>query len=133
MQEREVWGHEGAGGTRDIIDVMPKCPLFRGSAMIFYRTELLCCHDDQDFLAKVHCVRLAFDDLVACDTHRTYFVDVGRSLMSVFLQETNQDAALFVERYNALTRYLEIQDNWDVAKNELTARKVSSSKGWFHN
>ena len=89
-----------------------------------FRTELLHCHDDQDFLAKVHCVRLAFDDLVASETHRNYFTDAGRSLMSAFLQETNQDASLFVERYNSLTGYLHTQENWDIAKKELTVRKV---------
>ena len=85
---------------------------------------MLCCRDDQDFLAKVHCVRLAFDDLVASEDHRGYFTQVGRSLMSEFLQETNKDASLFVERYNHLTQYLEKQENWDIARKELTARNV---------
>lgn len=92
--------------------------------MLSYRAELLCCAGEQDFLAKVHCVRLAFDSLVQSSTHRNYFMEVGRNLMSAFLQDTNQDPSLFVDRFNGLVHYMEEGRNWEVAKKELTARHV---------
>lgn len=90
----------------------------------FVRTKLLCCQDDLDFLAKVHCVRLAFDDLVQSSAHRNYFIEVGRNVVGGFLTDTNQDPDRFVKRFNKLTAYMEEDENWEQARRELTSRKV---------
>ena len=91
---------------------------------MFSRAKQLGCHDDDDFLAKLHCVRLAFDALVTSSANRNYFVEVGRDIMSTFLQSTNQSPAEFIERFNDLTTFLEGTENWEIATKELTARKV---------
>ena len=52
------------------------------------RTEELCCSGDIDFLAKLYCVRLAFDELTAEVANRQYFQQMGRELMSTFLTST---------------------------------------------
>lgn len=89
------------------------------------RTQMLCCRDDKDFLVKVHCVRLAFDALLASSENRQYFISVGRDIMSAFLQDTGQNPAMFVERFDSLIKFLDIQENWDIATKELTARNVT--------
>ena len=56
------------------------------------RTEMLQCHSDADFLAKLFCVRLAFDEILSSHTNRNYFKQLGRDLMALFLQSANKVA-----------------------------------------
>lgn len=49
------------------------------------RTAELLCSSDVDFLAKLYCVRLAFDELVTVPTNRNYFQQMGKELMADFL------------------------------------------------
>lgn len=90
------------------------------------RTEMLQCLSDKDFLAKLFCVRLAFDEILSSQlTHRNYFKQLGMDIMSSFLKSTNQDPTLFCERYDDITRFLEDETNWKIAKDELVYRKVA--------
>jgi len=43
-----------------------------------------------DFLAKLFCVRLAFDELIKSQTNRNYFKQIGRDIMSSFLKNTGK-------------------------------------------
>lgn len=51
---------------------------------------MLNCQSDYDFLAKVHCVRLAFDEIVNSSDNREYFKITTRQLVSSFLLSTNK-------------------------------------------
>lgn len=51
---------------------------------------MLNCQSDIDFLAKVHCVRLAFDDIISSTHNRHYFKVTARQIVSSFLSSTNQ-------------------------------------------
>ncbi|XP_077870192.1 mitoguardin 2-like, partial [Saccoglossus kowalevskii] len=46
-----------------------------------YRTNLLHCKNDIDFLAKLHCVRQAFDVLFEQDDKVDWFIDLGKNTM----------------------------------------------------
>jgi hypothetical protein len=52
------------------------------------RTEELCCSGEIDFLAKLYCVRLAFDELMAEGTHQQYLQEMGKGIMSNFLSSS---------------------------------------------
>ncbi|RXN34214.1 mitoguardin 2 [Labeo rohita] len=54
------------------------------------RTELLECYSDQDFLAKLHCVRQAFQVLLLDETHRMFFMDTGKQMISGLLAKANK-------------------------------------------
>lgn len=58
------------------------------SAGLPSRTAELLCSNDVDFLAKLYCVRLAFDELVTVPTNRNYFQQMGKELMADFLVST---------------------------------------------
>uniref|UniRef100_A0A2R8M4G6 Mitoguardin 2 n=1 Tax=Callithrix jacchus TaxID=9483 RepID=A0A2R8M4G6_CALJA len=45
------------------------------------RTELLGCYSDQDFLAKLHCVRQAFEGLLEDKSNQLFFGKVGRQMV----------------------------------------------------
>ena len=51
---------------------------------------MLGCSCDGDFLAKLYCVRLAFDELIRSQTNRKYFIQVGKEMMVSFLRAANQ-------------------------------------------
>jgi hypothetical protein len=88
------------------------------------RTEELRCTGDLDFLAKLYCVRLAFDELVAVPVNRQYFQQMGRDLMSTFLTSTGHDPTLFCERFDALLTVLEDEEGRRLAEKELRQRRV---------
>uniref|UniRef100_A0A5F5Q2L8 Mitoguardin 2 n=1 Tax=Equus caballus TaxID=9796 RepID=A0A5F5Q2L8_HORSE len=46
------------------------------------RTELLGCYSDQDFLAKLHCVRQAFEGLLEDERNQRFFGEVGRQMVT---------------------------------------------------
>ncbi|XP_030875941.1 mitoguardin 2 isoform X2 [Leptonychotes weddellii] len=46
------------------------------------RTELLGCYSDQDFLAKLHCVRQAFEGLLEDKSNQLFFGEVGRQMVT---------------------------------------------------
>lgn len=50
------------------------------------RTELLGCYSDQDFLAKLHCVRQAFEGLLEDKSHQLFFGEVGRQMVAGLIQ-----------------------------------------------
>ena len=72
-------------------------------------------------------MRLAFDGLVQSSDHRDYFAEMGRTIMSNFLRDTNQDPSVFVTRFDALISFMESEEGWVVAEKELTVREV---RGW---
>ena len=42
---------------------------------------MLGCSGDRDFLAKVHCIRLAFNHLLLSEDNRQYAIHAGRDLI----------------------------------------------------
>ncbi|XP_074871377.1 mitoguardin 2 isoform X4 [Carettochelys insculpta] len=46
------------------------------------RTELLGCYHDQDFLAKLHCVRQAFQALLQDESNQLFFGEVGKQMVT---------------------------------------------------
>ena len=88
---------------------------------------MLHCSGDRDFLAKLYCVRLAFNELLVSQSNRDYVIDVGREIMVTLLKRANQDTELFCERYNDMIRFLQDEENWAKAEQELKHRQVTYS------
>ncbi len=61
-----------------------------------FRAEMLNCESETDFLAKVHCVRLAFDEVIGSSENREYFKITARELISSFFSSTQQVLRLHV-------------------------------------
>ena len=93
--------------------------------LVVHRADILGCADKEDFLAKLHCVRLAFDEIVKSSANRQYFTGVCRDLISNFLVILNQDTAVFHKRFRDLTEFVEDESGWERTVEELTKyRKV---------
>ena len=85
---------------------------------------MLHCESDEDFLAKVHCVRLAFDFLIRSPDHRTYFVSISRDVLSDFLRGAGEDPTSFCECFDDIVSFMEREENLAIADSELMKRRV---------
>uniref|UniRef100_A0A8C9TVH1 Mitoguardin 2 n=1 Tax=Scleropages formosus TaxID=113540 RepID=A0A8C9TVH1_SCLFO len=90
------------------------------------RTELLECYSDQDFLAKLHCVRQAFDVLLIDETHRLFFSETGKQMIMGLMSKANKSPKAFLESYDEMLRYTQRMETWSTTKMELEGRGVVS-------
>ncbi|XP_077398790.1 mitoguardin 2 [Vanacampus margaritifer] len=88
------------------------------------RTELLECYGDQDFLAKLHCVRQAFQVLLLDETHRTFFMETGKQMIAGLMVKANKSPKAFLESYEDMLLYTQREETWAVTKMELQGRGV---------
>uniref|UniRef100_A0A8C1ZLI4 Mitoguardin 2 n=1 Tax=Cyprinus carpio TaxID=7962 RepID=A0A8C1ZLI4_CYPCA len=95
-----------------------------GVAYRSLRTELLECYSDEDFLAKLHCVRQAFQVLLLDETHRMFFMDTGKQIISGLLAKANKSPKAFLESYDDMLQYTQREETWPVTKMELEGRGV---------
>uniref|UniRef100_A0A8C9ZJ59 Mitoguardin 2 n=1 Tax=Sander lucioperca TaxID=283035 RepID=A0A8C9ZJ59_SANLU len=88
------------------------------------RTELLECFGDQDFLAKLQCVRQAFQLLLLDETHRTFFMETGKQMIVGLMVKANKSPKAFLESYEDMLLYTKREETWPVTKMELEGRGV---------
>uniref|UniRef100_A0A3B3BZ19 Mitoguardin 2 n=1 Tax=Oryzias melastigma TaxID=30732 RepID=A0A3B3BZ19_ORYME len=88
------------------------------------RTELLECYGDQDFLAKLHCVRQAFQVLLLDESHRTFFMETGKQMIVGLMVKANKSPKAFLESYEDMLLYTQREETWPVTKMELDGRGV---------
>ncbi|KAM4527351.1 mitoguardin 2 [Odontesthes bonariensis] len=88
------------------------------------RTEVLECYGDQDFLAKLHCVRQAFQVLLVDETHRTFFMETGKQMIAGLMVKANKSPKAFLESYEDMLLYTQREETWPITKMELDGRGV---------
>lgn len=88
------------------------------------RTEILECYSDQDFLAKLHCVRQAFQVLLLDETHRTFFMETGKQMVAGLMVKANKSPKAFLESYEDMLLYTKREETWPITKMELEGRGV---------
>ncbi|XP_064533045.1 mitoguardin 2 isoform X2 [Pseudopipra pipra] len=88
------------------------------------RTELLGCHSDQDFLAKLHCVRQAFQELLEDESNQLFFGEVGKQMVIGLMTKAEKNPKAFLESYEEMLRYALRQETWPTTQQELEGRGV---------
>lgn len=88
------------------------------------RTELLECYGDQDYLAKLHCVRQAFQILLLDESHRTFFMETGKQMITGIMVKANKSPKAFLESYEDMLLYTQREETWPVTQMELDGRGV---------
>lgn len=89
-----------------------------------HRPEMVGCGGEADFLAKLYGVRLAFSELLRSQANRDYFQQLGRDIVSSFLESIGQDSSQFRSCYDNLLGFLGEDEHWKLAEEELRARRV---------
>ncbi|MEE6505568.1 hypothetical protein FKM82_005562 [Ascaphus truei] len=88
------------------------------------RTELLGCYNDQDFLAKLHCVRQAFQGLLQDEGNQLFFGEVGKQMVTGLLVKADKSPKGFRENYAEMVCYALKEDTWATTQRELEGRGV---------
>ncbi|NXH88576.1 MIGA2 protein, partial [Edolisoma coerulescens] len=88
------------------------------------RTELLGCYSDQDFLAKLHCVRQAFQELLEDESNQLFFGEVGKQMVIGLMTKAEKNPKAFLESYEEMLRYARKQETWPTTQQELEGRGV---------
>nr|XP_019937278.1 PREDICTED: mitoguardin 2 [Paralichthys olivaceus] len=94
------------------------------------RTELLECYGDQDFLAKLHCVRQAFQVLLLDETHRTFFMETGKQMITGLMVKAKKSPKGFLESYDDMLLYTQREETWATTKMELEGRGALATACW---
>ncbi|XP_068925517.1 mitoguardin 2 [Petaurus breviceps papuanus] len=88
------------------------------------RTELLGCYSDQDFLAKLHCVRQAFQGLLQDESNQLFFGEVGRQMVTGLMTKAEKNPKGFLESYEEMLNYALRPETWPTTQLELEGRGV---------
>ncbi|NXU77434.1 MIGA2 protein, partial [Oreotrochilus melanogaster] len=88
------------------------------------RTELLGCYSDQDFLAKLHCIRQAFQELLEDESNQLFFGEVGKQMVIGLMTKAEKNPKAFLESYEEMLRYALKQETWPTTQLELEGRGV---------
>uniref|UniRef100_A0A670ZFE5 Mitoguardin 2 n=1 Tax=Pseudonaja textilis TaxID=8673 RepID=A0A670ZFE5_PSETE len=90
-----------------------------------FRTELLGCCSDDDFLAKLHCIRQAFKvGLLMVDNNQTFFGEVGKRMVMGLMTKAEKNTKGFLESYSEMLHYTLRQETWPTTQKELEGRGV---------
>ncbi|XP_068104598.1 mitoguardin 2 [Hyperolius riggenbachi] len=88
------------------------------------RTELLGCYSDQDFLAKLHCVRQAFQLILLDEGNQMFFSEVGKQMVKGLIVHADKNPKGFIENYEEMVRYALREETWPTTQRELEGRGV---------
>lgn len=88
------------------------------------RSEMAHCLSDVEFLAKLHGVRLAFEEIFVDQKNRQWFANVGRRLLGSLLTRADKDAEEFYVAYDKMLHYIELPEHWPKIEAELAGRGV---------
>ncbi|XP_074654110.1 mitoguardin-like isoform X2 [Tubulanus polymorphus] len=88
------------------------------------RTKMVRCSSDSEFLAKLHCLRLAFEELFSDVTILKWFIDMGRQLLTDILIKADRDPEDFQIAFDEMIEYVSIAENRKSMEDELRGRGV---------
>ncbi|KAK6111908.1 hypothetical protein QQG55_45550 [Brugia pahangi] len=94
------------------------------------RTEFCCCEDDDDFKAKVWCIRQAFTEILLDEHNRVWLAQAGRQLIADLLRHASKDPTSFYLAYDAMMEYLNETQHLEIVDNELKQRGVPELGFW---
>ncbi|VDP20540.1 unnamed protein product [Onchocerca flexuosa] len=94
------------------------------------RTEFCCCEDDEDFKAKVWCVRKAFIEILSDEHNRVWLSQAGRQLIADLLRHASKDPSPFYLAYDAMMEYLNETQHLEIIDRELKQRGVPELGFW---
>ncbi|KAI9582889.1 mitoguardin-like [Glossina fuscipes] len=89
-----------------------------------FHTELLHCANDNEYLTKLHCVRLAFQYLFKDPAITQWIIETGRQILTDLLCLGNKDIKEFLIGYEDIINYVQDPNNWDDMQKELEQYNV---------
>ncbi|XP_053448358.1 mitoguardin 1 isoform X2 [Nycticebus coucang] len=128
----ELGEHRDAPHTYSLESLCP-CPFYEEAMRLVeegkiysrvLRTEVLECLGDSDFLAKLHCIRQAFQVILSETANRIFLAESGRKILSALIVKARKNPKKFEDVFDEMIYFLEQTDHWDSTEMELAARGV---------
>ncbi|XP_023325632.1 mitoguardin [Eurytemora carolleeae] len=88
------------------------------------RTDFLGCASDTDYLAKLHCLRLAFREIMKDNELREWWTDNGRIILVQLLVKSDKDPKDFLIAFDDMIEYLTGDAVVKQMEEELSSRNV---------
>ncbi|VDK82633.1 unnamed protein product [Litomosoides sigmodontis] len=94
------------------------------------RTEFCCCENDDDFKAKVWCIRQAFTEILLDEHNRVWLSQAGRQLIADLLRHASKNPSPFYLAYDAMMEYLNETEHLEIVDKELKQKGVRELGFW---
>lgn len=88
------------------------------------RTIQLFCESQDEFLAKVSCLRNAFQDIIYDNENCFFFISSGRDILKIFLAHSPNDLENCLKAYDQLLDYVADESNHEDIQREIGMRKI---------
>lgn len=88
------------------------------------RTVQLLCESQEDFLAKVSCLRNAFQDIIYDNENCYFFINCGKEILRIFLSHLPNDLENCLKAYDTLIDYVADESNHELIQNEISLRRI---------
>ena len=88
------------------------------------RTLQVNCDSKEEFVAKVHCLRLAFADILQHEENRAYFSEIGRDILDILLSHSGKDTSDCFAHYDSLIGYMLNPENHESIEKEIAIRGI---------
>ncbi|KAM3841920.1 mitoguardin 1 isoform 3-T6 [Vipera latastei] len=121
------------------LDSLCHCPLYEEALHMaeegkiysrVLRTEMLECLGDSDFLAKLHCIRQAFQVILSDSANRIFLAESGRRILCALILRARKNPKKFEEVFDEMISFLEQADQWIHTEMELAAYGAVASSCW---
>lgn len=104
---------------QDELEVTDAIPVPRSD-----RTEQLFCESRQEFLAKVSCLRKAFNQLISVPENNSFFISSGKEILTIFLSHSPSELAKCLATYEQLLAFVSDPSNYERIEAELATRNI---------
>lgn len=88
------------------------------------RTDLLKCQSDYEYIAKLHCIRMAFKVLFSKEDSKNWFIETGSQLLTDLILFAEKDPRDCLKAYDNILEFIQLEENWSIMEEELKARGV---------
>jgi len=88
------------------------------------RTDFLGCSSDCDYLAKLHCLRIAFREIMKDERNRDWWMDNGKIILAQLLVRSDKDPKEFLMAFEDMLEYLASDGAEKQMEEELKSRNV---------
>ncbi|KAG6457570.1 hypothetical protein O3G_MSEX010381 [Manduca sexta] len=90
------------------------------------RTDVVQCSSDSEFLCKLYCLRLAFQQVFKDAAVWAWFVDAGRQVLTDLLLFADKEPKEFLVAYEEMVSWATDGTNWSTIESELTSKGVKA-------
>lgn len=104
---------------QDQLAIVDSIPMPRGD-----RTDQMLCESQEEFLAKVSCLRNAFQDIIYDNENCFFFINCGKEILKIFLAHSPTDLENCLNAYDRLLDYVADEINHEDIQKEINVRKI---------